>query len=205
MQFIPGNRENIVCRRDGTLRYSEPSAGENLACIVPFILIYYFLIAAAVWFAVFAYAWYIQTNDRGSSIRDRIDKENFYFHFIAWALPFVLTVLIMVLNEVDGNSILGICFVGYRNRNIRIGLVDVPVAILALISVFFTLKGAFNLNRIRNCTSNSNESKKLGSHILGMGIRTMLAIFFITAFFAFENYEIRNAAAWADSLGQFIM
>lgn len=204
MQFIPGNRENIVCRRDGTLRYSEPSAGENLACIIPFILIYYFLIAANVWFAIFTYAWYLQTKDRGS-IRDRIDKENFYFHFIAWALPFVLTVLIMVLNEVDGNSILGICFVGYRNRNIRIGLVDVPIAILALISVFFTLKGAFNLNCIRTCARSSNESKKLASHILGMGIRTMLAIFFIIAFFAFENYEIRNTNTWADSLGQFIM
>lgn len=204
MQFIPGNRENIVCRGDGTLRYSEPSAGENLACIIPFILIYYFLVAATVWFAIFTYAWYLQTTDRGS-IRDRIDKENFYFHFIAWALPFVLTVLIMVLNEVDGNSIVGICFVGYRNRSIRTGLVSIPVAILSLISVFFTSKGGFNLNRIKRLTSSSNESKKLGSHILGMGIRTMLAIFFIFVFFLFESYEIRNADNWAQSLNDLIM
>lgn len=65
-QFIPGHREDIVCRRDGTLRYSEPSGNENLACIVPFILIYYFLIAANVWFAIFTYAWYLQTKDRGT-------------------------------------------------------------------------------------------------------------------------------------------
>lgn len=65
LQFLPGHREQIVCRRDGTLRHSEPSAGENLACIVPFILIYYFLIAANVWFAIFTYAWYLQTKDRG--------------------------------------------------------------------------------------------------------------------------------------------
>lgn len=66
MQFWPGHRENIVCRRDGTLRYSEPSAGESaLACIIPFILSYYFLIAACVWFAIFTYAWYLQTTDRG--------------------------------------------------------------------------------------------------------------------------------------------
>lgn len=65
LQFLPGHRENIVCRRDGTLRHSEPSAGENLSCIIPFILIYYFLVAANVWFAVFTYAWYLQTKDRG--------------------------------------------------------------------------------------------------------------------------------------------
>lgn len=65
LQFLPGHRENIVCRRDGTLRHSEPSAGENLACIIPFILIYYFLIAANIWFSIFTYAWYLQTKDRG--------------------------------------------------------------------------------------------------------------------------------------------
>lgn len=66
LQFIPGHRENIVCRRDGTLRYSEPSAGDNLACLIPFMLIYYSLIAANVWFAIFTYAWYLQTKDRGT-------------------------------------------------------------------------------------------------------------------------------------------
>lgn len=223
-----------MCRRDGTLRYSEPSAGENLACIIPFILIYYFLIAANVWFAIFTYAWYLQTKDRGTiaidsispkysiwpssimpytlrglflgSIRDRIDKESFYFHFIAWALPFILTVTIMVLSEVDGNSITGICFVGYRNRAIRNGLVLVPVAILSFgVSVFFSFKGAFNLNRIKRSTCSSDESKKLSSHILGMGIRTMLVIFFIFAFFMFEAFEVRNAQLWAKSLNDFIV
>lgn len=140
------------------------------------------------------------------SIRDRIDKESFYFHFIAWALPFILTVTIMVLSEVDGNSITGICFVGYRNRAIRSGLVLVPVAILSFgVSVFFSFKGGFNLNRIKRSTSSSDESKKLSSHILGMGIRTMLVIFFIFAFFIFESYEVRNSELWAKSLNDFIM
>lgn len=111
----------------------------------------------------------------------------------------------MVLNEVDGNSIVGICFVGYRNRPIRIALVDVPIGILASISVFFTSKGAFNLNRIKKCTNSNTESKKLDSHILGMGIRTMLAVFFIFAFFLFESYEIRNSDMWSESLRDFIV
>lgn len=231
LQFVPGHRENIVCRRDGTLRYSEPSAGDNLSCIIPFILIYYFLIAANVWFAIFTYAWYLQTKDRGTnhstiqkdflllyllfiksnvsslgSIRDRIDKESFYFHFIAWALPFILTVSIMVLSEVDGNSITGICFVGYRNRTIRSGLFLVPVGILTFgVSVFFSFKGGINLNRIKRSTSSSDESKKLNSHILGMCFRTMLVVFFILAFFIFETYELRNTALWTKSLNDFIM
>lgn len=140
------------------------------------------------------------------SVRDRIDKENFYFHFIAWALPFILTVTIMVLSEVDGNSITGICFVGYRNRAIRSGLVLLPVAILSFgVSVFFSFKGGFNLNRIKRSTNSCEESKKLNSHIIGMGIRTMLVVFFIVAFFACESYEVRNAELWAKSLNDLIM
>lgn len=120
-------------------------------------------------------------------------------------MPFVLTVTIMILSEVDGNSITGICFVGYRNRAIRSGLVLAPVAILTLISVFFTIQGCLNLNRIKKSTSNSDESTKLNSHILGMGIRTMLVVFFIFAFVVFESYEMRNADHWATSLNDLIM
>lgn len=111
----------------------------------------------------------------------------------------------MVLSEVDGNSITGICFVGYRNRAIRSGLVLVPVAILSFGVVIFSFKGGFNLNRIKRSTSSSDESKKLSSHILGMGIRTMLVIFFIFAFFVFELHEVHNAELWNKSLNDFIM
>lgn len=112
----------------------------------------------------------------------------------------------MVLSEVDGNSITGICFVGYRNRAIRTGLVLVPVAILSFgVSVVFSFKGALNLNRIKRSTSSSDESKKLSSHILGMGIRTMLVVFFILAFFGFESYELRNKELWTKSLNDLIM
>lgn len=112
----------------------------------------------------------------------------------------------MVLSEVDGNSITGICFVGYRNRAIRNGLVLVPVAILTFgVSVFFSFKGGLNLNRIKRSTSSIDESKKLNSHILGMCFRTMLVVFFILVFFIFETYEVRNTELWTKSLNDFIM
>lgn len=111
----------------------------------------------------------------------------------------------MVLSEVDGSSITGICFVGYRNRAIRNGLVLVPVAILTFGSVFFAFKGGINLNRIKRSSTSSEESKKLNSHILGMCFRTMLVVFFILAFFIFETYEVRNSALWTKSLNDYIM
>lgn len=84
-------------------------------------------------------------------------------HFIAWALPFVLTISIIVLSEVDGNSITGICFVGYRDRAIRTALVLIPVGILSFGVIFFSFNGILNLDRFKRGSSSNQESKKLNS------------------------------------------
>lgn len=204
MQFITDNRDNIVCRRDGTLRHSEPSAGENLSCIIPFIFIYYFLMAAMVWFTIFTYAWYLQTTDRGS-VRDRIDKKSSYFHLVAWSMPLVLTITIMALSEVDGNSITGICFVGYRNHTIRIALVLLPVGVMSFISFLFSVRGILQLHDIRKNASNGDESNKLQAIILRMGIRTILSLLCIVGYFVFQAYEFRNTEIWAESLNDLIV
>lgn len=38
-QFIFDSKEDIVCSKDGTIRKGEPSAGENLSCVVIFVLV----------------------------------------------------------------------------------------------------------------------------------------------------------------------
>lgn len=62
VQFLGGDtREDIVCKKDGTLRKSEPSASENLSCVIVFVMVYYFMIAAMVWFVIFSYSWYMSS------------------------------------------------------------------------------------------------------------------------------------------------
>lgn len=39
VQFGIGSREDIVCSKDGTRRQGEPSAEENLSCVVVFVLV----------------------------------------------------------------------------------------------------------------------------------------------------------------------
>ena len=34
-----GAKDDIVCRKDGVLRLAEPGSGENLSCVVVFILV----------------------------------------------------------------------------------------------------------------------------------------------------------------------
>ena len=68
LQFYgPDSRTDIVCRKDGTLRISEPSARENLSCVIDFVLVYYFAMASVVWFVILTYAWYMNFLAKGES------------------------------------------------------------------------------------------------------------------------------------------
>ncbi|EDW25159.1 GL22999 [Drosophila persimilis] len=66
-----------------------------------------------VWFVFLTYAWHWR--DMGH-VQDRIDKKGSNFHLVAWSLPLVLTTTTMAFCEVDGNSMVGICFVSYINH-----------------------------------------------------------------------------------------
>uniref|UniRef100_A0A182TC12 Protein smoothened n=1 Tax=Anopheles maculatus TaxID=74869 RepID=A0A182TC12_9DIPT len=206
-QFTPGGREDIVCRKDGTLRTSEPSAGENLSCIVVFILVYYFLIAAMVWFVIFTYVWHMSFKAIGK-IQDRIDKKGSYFHLIAWSLPLVLTITIMALSEIDGNSTVGICFVGYLNLPIRGGFLLAPVLCVLLVGGYFLGRGLLTLIRLRISSKeiiSARASKKIHQTIVRMGICTTFTFIFIVATVFCHVHEFRHSAAWATAFRNFLV
>lgn len=118
-----------------------------MSCVVVFVLVYYSLMAAMVWFVILTYAWHMSFQALGK-IQDRIDKKGSYFHLIAWCLPLVLTVTIMALGEIDGNSITGICFVGYTNHAVRAWFLLGPVLIVLLVGGYFLCRGMFQIHTL---------------------------------------------------------
>lgn len=206
-QFTPGGREDIICRRDGTLRHSEPSAGENLSCIVVFVLVYYFLIAAMVWFVIFTYAWHMSFKAIGK-IQDRIDKKGSYFHLVAWSLPLVLTITIMALSEVDGSSVTGICFVGYLNHAMRASLLLGPVIGVLIVGGYFLGRGMLTLIRLKITSKeiiSTRASNKIRETIVRMGICSLLTLIFILATIVCHVNEFKNSDVWVESLRKHIM
>ncbi|KAK3921765.1 Protein smoothened [Frankliniella fusca] len=206
-QFLPGAREGIVCRKDGTLRMSEPSAGENLSCVIVFVLIYYSLMAACVWFVILAYAWHLSSRALGK-IQDRIDKKGAYFHLVAWSLPLVLTITTMAMGEIDANSEMGICFVGYMNPAARGGLLLGPVAIFFSTGAYFLMRGLITLVKVK---INSHEiisekaSAKIRETIVRMGFFTLFTFIFVVATFVVHIYEFQHRRSWKESFRTFII
>jgi len=56
------------------------------------MLVYYFTMAAVVWFVMLGYAWDIHFKAVGT-VRDDLSKKTAYFHIISWCLPLVLTII----------------------------------------------------------------------------------------------------------------
>ncbi|EDX03200.1 protein smoothened [Drosophila simulans] len=205
LQFTSGSREDIVCRKDGTLRHSEPTAGENLSCIVIFVLVYYFLTAGMVWFVFLTYAWHWRAMGH---VQDRIDKKGSYFHLVAWSLPLVLTITTMAFSEVDGNSIVGICFVGYINHSMRAGLLLGPLCGVILIGGYFITRGMvmlFGLKHFANDIKSTSASNKIHLIIMRMGVCALLTLVFILVAIACHVTEFRHADEWSQSFRQFII
>ncbi|PSN54909.1 hypothetical protein C0J52_01651 [Blattella germanica] len=74
-------------------------------------------------------------------IQERIDKKSAYFHMIAWSLPLVLTITTMALGEIDGDSVAGICFVGYMNHAARAGFLLGPLTAVLFVGGYFLSRG----------------------------------------------------------------
>lgn len=208
LQFT-GLREEIVCRDDNTLRKGEPVNGDNFWCMLDFILVYYFLMAATCWFVIFTYAWNMslkaQANGKNS---ERINKNAHYFHVIAWSIPTVLTIATVAISEVDGNSTVGICFVGYVNQAYRWGLVLVPLAGGLFIGAYFIFRGMsvlIKLSRSSKQIISPRASNKIKRSIWHMGICSVVILVCIVVTIGCHVYEFTYTASWAASLKNFIM
>ncbi|CAN7999019.1 unnamed protein product, partial [Ixodes hexagonus] len=212
-QFIPGAREDITCRRDGTLRSGEPSSGENLSCVVIFCLVYYFLMAALCWFVMLTYAWDNRFQARGSVPRESLDAKSAYFHLIAWCVPFVLTITVMALGKanddtcVDGDPVSGICFVTSTNPIVRSAFVLLPVTVAFFVGGYFLVREFYKLITLKVSNSdmlNDRVRTKIQSMILRIGLFVVTMVLLVSCTFVCHIYEFKNQAVWTDSLRSYV-
>lgn len=205
VQFLPGTREDIVCRKDATLRHSEPNGGENLSCPAIFTVLFYSAISSMVWFVIFTYTWwqsvlYKQTG----KIQDRIDKYGDYVHIIAWSIPAILTVAVWAFSEIDGNSIVGICFVGYLNHWIRAWFLLLPFVCAVVSSVCFIALGMWSCIKLKR-TSKTKAAENIRKIIIRMCLRFLFQFVFILASFVCHYNEFKHSGEWNQSLRNFII
>uniref|UniRef100_A0A8C6MCQ2 Protein smoothened n=2 Tax=Nothobranchius TaxID=28779 RepID=A0A8C6MCQ2_NOTFU len=148
-QFLDGARKEIVCKSDNTMRLGEPSSSETLSCVTIFIIVYYSLMSGVIWFVMLTYAWHASFKALGTT-HQPLSGRTSYFHMVTWSIPFILTVAILAIAEVDGDSVSGICFVGYKNYRYRAGFVLAPIGVVLVVGGYFLIQGVTTLFSIKS-------------------------------------------------------
>lgn len=83
------------------------------ACTLLFMVLYFFTLAGSVWWVILTITWFLAAVPKWGS--EAIEKKALLFHACAWGIPGVLTVTLLAMNKIEGDSISGVCFVGLYN------------------------------------------------------------------------------------------
>ncbi|XP_068242026.1 protein smoothened isoform X2 [Palaemon carinicauda] len=208
VQFHPGVRNDLTCRSDGMLRQAEPSSGGNLSCVVVFVCIYYFMMAGGIWLIILAYALHTSFKSYAAGLcGDELERRAAYFHLVSWSLPLVLTITIMLLAEIEGDSLMGICFLSHT-LHIRIGFLLLPVIIIVAIGCFFLVQGMMRLVRLKIECSNiisDAANSKIVETIIRLAALTISLVTFTAITIYCHIYQYKNQHLWDKALREYIM
>ncbi|KAJ8262247.1 hypothetical protein GJAV_G00164270 [Gymnothorax javanicus] len=205
-QFMDGARTEIVCKSDNTMRLGEPTSTETLSCVIIFVIVYYSLMSGVIWFVMLTYAWHTSFKALGTTHQPLSGKTS-YFHLVTWSIPFVLTVAILAIAQVDGDSVSGICFVGYKNYHYRAGFVLAPIGLVLIIGGYFLIQGVMTLFSIKSNHPgllSEKAASKINETMLRLGIFGFLAFGFVFITFGCHFYDFFNQAEWERSFREFV-
>ncbi|XP_013888917.1 protein smoothened [Austrofundulus limnaeus] len=206
-QFLDGARKEIVCKSDNTMRLGEPSSSETLSCVTIFIIVYYSLMSGVIWFVMLTYAWHTSFKALGTT-HQPLSGRTSYFHMVTWSVPFVLTVAILAIAEVDGDSVSGICFVGYKNYRFRAGFVLAPIGVVLVVGGYFLIRGVMTLFSIKSNHPgllSEKAASKINETMLRLGIFGFLAFGFVFITFGCHFYDFFNQAEWERSFREYVL
>ena len=161
--------------------------------------------ASSIWWVILTLTWFLAAGFKWSS--EAIAHYSHYYHLIAWLLPCLQTVAILILKGIDGDPVSGICYVGHTDSSMLRGFVLLPLISFLTIGTIFLLAGLISLMRIRNVIKVQDRSKtsKLEKLMVRIGLFSILytvpatfvsyyfhlpelkSIFFL--FFSFKGYR----------------
>ncbi|CAL4059234.1 unnamed protein product, partial [Meganyctiphanes norvegica] len=192
-----------------SLKHWQPRRG-NASCVVVFVCIYYFMVAAGMWLIILSYAWNATFKSlAGGSVGEELERRAAYFHLLAWSIPLVLTIttLALALMEVSADYLSGVCFL-VPSLLTRVMLLIIPLIIVAIIAGYFLAQGLRTLIHLKSECSNIISDKansKILETIVRMVVFTASLFIFLAISIYCHVYYHQNYEDWEKSLRKYIM
>jgi len=192
------NVANMMVTRSGLP--AADSSEESLVCITVFVLVYYFSMASSVWWVILTFTWYLSAGLKWA--QESISQYSQWYHCLAWSLPMVQTVTVLLTSSVEGDPVSGICYVGIRNVSNLIIFLLVPLIIYLVLGVSFLSAGFISLFRIRTLIKEQGgkgKIDKLEKLMVKIGIFSVLYIVPAGTVIACGCYELVGRPHWERS------
>ena len=196
---LAAGREAISCDQE----YNGPKfliqdGLRNTGCAIVFLVQYFFSMAATIWWVILALTWFLAAGMKWGY--EAIGSYSTLFHGIAWTLPCIKTIFILITRKIDGDELSGLCFVGNQDLIALAAFVLGPEFTYLIIGTLFLIGGFVALFRIRASIqrdgNTKSETNKLERLIVRLGIFSVFSTVPATAVIACYFYEYANKEYW---------
>ncbi|XP_074603279.1 frizzled-5-like [Brevipalpus obovatus] len=190
--------DSVACDGNGLVRYLNSGISGSAPCVAIFFLIYYFTMAASLWWVILTLTWFLSTGLQWG--RESLSNYSMYFHLLTWGIPFIKSFIIVASDSVDGEPLIGICMVGNHDVHALMRYVIVPLCIYLSIGFTLLMAGFISLFRIRNIirqqVRTKSEKHALEKLMVRIVIFSILYILPTIAVICCNWYEYHHRPIW---------
>jgi len=130
---------------------------EDWRCSVIGMSLYFFNIAAALWWVMLTVAWFLNAGLKWAP--EAIESS--YMHAFVWTVSAILTVLVIVLKKIEGDILSGVCSVGLWDSDALLWFVIVPSILSHGIGFLFLILGISSSIKVRHEQTKAGATKTL--------------------------------------------
>ncbi|XP_030627708.1 frizzled-3a [Chanos chanos] len=194
--FLLEDRVACNAASPGRFRASTVTQGShNKACTLLFMALYFFTMAGSVWWVILTITWFLAAVPKWGC--EAIEKKALLFHAVAWGVPGALTVTLMAMNKIEGDSISGVCFVGLYDVVALRWFLLVPLCLDVVVGVALLLAGIAALNRVRIEIPLEKENQdKLVKFMIRIGVFSVLYLVPLLTVIGCYLYEQSYRSVW---------
>ncbi|XP_069014761.1 frizzled-3a [Embiotoca jacksoni] len=194
--FLLEDRVSCNAATPGRFRASTVTQGShNKACTLLFMVLYFFTMAGSVWWVILTITWFLAAVPKWGS--EAIEKKALLFHTCAWGVPGILTVTLLAMNKIEGDSVSGVCFVGLYNLTALRWFLLAPLGLDVVVGVALLLAGIAALNRVRmEIPLEKENQEKLVKFMIRIGVFSVLYLVPLLTVLACYLYENSYRTVW---------
>ena len=149
-------KDKLICNDEFTNEKNESAlviqGAEMPLCGVIFSTLYYFTLCTWTWWAVLSFEWFL-CSLKSTSIQFKLQV---CFHIVAWGVPLILLVIVLLLKRVSGDPVLRTCWV---SKHSEMPFLIVPLLIIVLLCSFLIIVSFTRVVRLQQRLKGANVER----------------------------------------------